>query len=87
MDVQHQDFQLIYGTCILEQLMRTNKQAEAWHRRLKSVIQCEHPSLWIFIQSLQKEENYIHCQILQLNAAHKSLQSKKYLDDNKQLKN
>ncbi|CAF4319160.1 unnamed protein product [Rotaria sp. Silwood2] len=68
-------------------LMRTNNQAEAWHRRLKSVIQCEHPSLWIFIQSLQKEENYIHCQIVKLNAGHKSFQSKKYLDYNKRLKN
>ena len=61
----------------INELMCTNNQAEAWHRRLKSVIQCEHPSLWIFIQTLQKEENYIHCQILQLNAGHKSLQSKK----------
>ena len=71
----------------INELVRTNNQAEAWRRRLKSVIQCEHPSLWIFIQSLQKEENYIHCQILQLNAGHKSLQSKKYLDHNKRLKN
>ena len=71
----------------INELMRTNNQAEAWHRRLKPVIQCEHPSLWIFIQSLQKEENYIHCQILQLNAGHKSLQSKKHLDHNKRLKN
>jgi len=37
-------------------LMRTNDQTEAWHRRLKSVIQCEHPSLWIFIQSLQNRD-------------------------------
>ncbi|CAF4381539.1 unnamed protein product [Rotaria socialis] len=49
--------------------MRTNNQVEAWHRRLNSVIQCEHPSLWIFIQSLQKEENYIRCQLVKVNAA------------------
>ncbi|CAF4495412.1 unnamed protein product, partial [Rotaria magnacalcarata] len=46
--------------------MRTNNQTEAWHRRLNSVIQCEHPSLWIFIQSLQKEENYIRCQLVKV---------------------
>ncbi|CAF1950851.1 unnamed protein product [Rotaria magnacalcarata] len=67
--------------------MRTNNQAEAWHRRLNSVIQCEHPSLWIFIQSLQKEENYIRCQLVKVNAGQSTLQTKKYLDYSKRLKN
>ncbi len=67
--------------------MRTNNQAEAWHRRVTSVIQCEHPSLWVFIQSLQKEENYIHCQMVKINAGHNTIQSKKYLDYSKRLKN
>ena len=74
----HGKSHLLIGTSIgIFPLMRPNNQAEACHRRLKSVIQCEHPSLSIFIQSFQKEENSIHCQILQLNAVHKSLQSKK----------
>jgi hypothetical protein len=38
--------------------MRTNYLAEAWNRRFKAVIQCDHPFLWIFIHSLQKEEHY-----------------------------
>ncbi|CAF1550208.1 unnamed protein product [Rotaria sordida] len=71
----------------INDLMRTNNQAEAWHRRLNSVIQCEHPSLWIFIQSLQKEENYIRCQIVKLDAGDKSFRNKKYLDYSQRLKN
>ncbi|CAF1227763.1 unnamed protein product [Rotaria sordida] len=71
----------------INDLMRTNNQAEAWHRRLNFVIQCEHPSLWIFIQSLQKEENYIRCQIVKLDAGDKSFRNKKYLDYSQRLKN
>lgn len=33
---------------------RTNNHAEAAHRRLQSVLQMDHPSLWTFIRSLQK---------------------------------
>jgi hypothetical protein len=37
--------------------MRSNSLPVAWHQRINSVVQYKHPSLWIFIQSLQKEEN------------------------------
>ena len=67
--------------------MRTNNQPEAWHRRLNSVIDCEHSSLWNFIQSSQTEENYIHCQIVKVNSGQSTVQTKKYLDYNKRLKN
>jgi hypothetical protein len=67
--------------------MRTNSQAEAGHRRLISVIESQHPSLWNFIQSLQKEENYIHCQMVKINAGQNTIQTKKDLDYNKRLKN
>lgn len=70
----------------LSDSMRTNNQAESWHRRFNSVIDCEHPSLWIFIQSLQKEENYIHCQIIKVDVGQTSQKSKKYLDYNERLK-
>ena len=66
--------------------MRTNNQVESWHRRLSSVIECEHPSLWVFIQKIQKEENYIHCQIVKINAGQSTQPTKKYLDYNKRLK-
>jgi hypothetical protein len=70
----------------LQNAMRTNNNAEAWHRRFNSVIDCEHPSLWIFIQSIQKEENYIHCQLVKTNTGQSSQSSKKYLDYSKRLK-
>ena len=70
----------------LNDAMRTNNQAESWHRRFNSVIDCEHPSLWVFIQSLQKEQNYINCQLVKVDAGQSSQQSKKYLDYNKRLK-
>ncbi|CAF3132957.1 unnamed protein product [Rotaria sp. Silwood2] len=71
----------------IDDSMRTNNLAEAWHRRFNSVVQFQHPSLWIFIQSLRKEENYIHCQIVKVNAGHATLQKKKYVDYSKHLKN
>ena len=43
-------------------LMRINNSAEAWHRRLSSVTQCQHPTLWIFINNLKNEGHYIYCQ-------------------------
>ncbi|CAF1207609.1 unnamed protein product, partial [Didymodactylos carnosus] len=66
--------------------MRTNNSAESWHRRLSSVMQCQHPSLWSFITSLQNEEHYIHCQTIKLNAGQKIAPNKKYLDYSKRLR-
>jgi hypothetical protein len=63
-----------------ELLMRTNNSAEAWHRRLNSIIQCQHPTLWTFINSLQNEEHFIHCQLIKLNAGEKIEPNKKYLN-------
>ena len=67
--------------------MRTNNQAESWNRRFNSMIDCEHPSLWVFIQCLQKEENYINCQIIKADVGQGSQKSKKYLNYNERLKN
>jgi hypothetical protein len=66
--------------------LRTNNNADAWHRRLNSIIHYKHLSLWVFIYSIQKEENYIHCQLVKTNARQSSQPSKKYLDYNKRLK-
>ena len=52
-------------------LMRTNNFAESWHRPLSSIIQCQHPTLWTFINSLKNEEHFIHCQLVKLNANEK----------------
>ena len=67
-------------------LMRTNNAAESWHRRLSSIIQCQHPTLWTFIHSLKNEENFIHCQILKLNVGEKIEPNKKYLNYSKRLR-
>ncbi|CAF1105790.1 unnamed protein product [Didymodactylos carnosus] len=52
-------------------LMRTNNSAEAWHHGLNSIIQCQHPTLWDFNESLQNEEYFIHCQLIKLNSGQK----------------
>jgi hypothetical protein len=70
----------------ISSVMRTKNNAEAWHEHLNSVNDCEHRSLWVFIHSIQKEENYIHCQLVKSNAGQCSQPSKKYLDYNKRLK-
>ncbi|CAF2791713.1 unnamed protein product [Rotaria sp. Silwood2] len=59
-------------------LMHTNNSAEAWHRRLSSVIQCQHPTLWIFINNLKNEEHFIYCQLNKLNSGEKIEPNKKY---------
>lgn len=48
--------------------MRTNNGAEAYHRRVNSIFQCAHPSLWVFLQKLIDEENVIHANLVQINA-------------------
>ncbi|CAF1451633.1 unnamed protein product [Rotaria magnacalcarata] len=60
--------------------MRTNNGAEAWHRRLSSIIQCQHPTLWIFINNIKIEEHFIHCQLVKLNAGQRVEPNKKYLN-------
>ena len=48
--------------------IRTNNGAEAYHLRIGSVMQCAHPTLWIFLQKLIDEESSIHVNILQIKA-------------------
>ena len=40
-----------------------------------------------FVESVQKEENYIHCQIVKVNAGQSTFETRKDLDYNKRLKN
>ncbi|CAF2251330.1 unnamed protein product [Rotaria magnacalcarata] len=44
----------------LDDSMRTNNLAESWHRTFSSVVQFQHPSLWIFIQSLKKRRRKLY---------------------------
>ncbi|CAF3806026.1 unnamed protein product [Rotaria socialis] len=63
-----------------DRLMRTNNSAEAWHRCLSSIMQCQHPTLWSFINNLKNEDHYIHCQLIKLNCGEKVEPNKKYLN-------
>ncbi|CAF1284973.1 unnamed protein product [Rotaria sordida] len=65
--------------------MRTNNSAEAWNRRFNSITQCQHPTLWSFIESLQNEEHFIHCQLVKLNAGQNIEPNEKYLNYSKRL--
>ena len=46
--------------------MPANNPAEAYHRRIGSVFQCAHPTLWIFLERLINEEGNTHTDILQV---------------------
>ena len=41
---------------------------EAYHRRINSICQCSHPTLWLFLQKLIDEENVVHVDLVQINA-------------------
>ena len=58
---------------------RTNNSVEAYHRRIGSVFQCAHPTLWIFMQKLINEENVTDVDILQICAGQSP--EKKKLND------
>ncbi|CAF3298260.1 unnamed protein product [Rotaria socialis] len=51
-----------------QSLMRTNNSAEAYNRRIRSVFQCAHPTLWVFLQKLINEETGTHADILHICA-------------------
>ncbi|CAF1478870.1 unnamed protein product [Didymodactylos carnosus] len=70
---------------ITDGLVRTTNGAESWHARLKSIFNCDHPSMWKFIQHLQHEENYIYTRIVRLDAGDAPDPGKKYLDHTKRL--
>ena len=61
--------------------VRTNNGAEIYHRRIGSVIQCAHPTLWIFLQKFIDEENSIHVSILQVKAVDHNLKQKTKIKD------
>jgi hypothetical protein len=51
--------------------MRTKNSSEGSRRRLGSMIPSQHLNLWSFIESLQSEEYYTHCQLIKLQAGEK----------------
>jgi hypothetical protein len=51
-----------------QSLMRTNNSAEAYHRRINSIFQCSHPTLWVFLQKLIDEQNNTHADIVHIKS-------------------
>ena len=51
-----------------QSLMRTNNSAEAYHRRINSIFQCSHPTLWVFLQKLIDEQNATHADIVHIKS-------------------
>ena len=52
----------------LEQMDRTNNVVEAWHRRLNILVGKAHPTLYSFLNTLKKEENYVEAKREELEA-------------------
>ena len=67
-------------------LIRTNNSVEGWHRRLSSITQYEQPNLWKFIECLQNEEDFIHCQLIKINSGEKVPMSPFFLTAASQLR-
>ena len=49
-----------------QSLMRINNLTEAYHRRVNSIFQCSHLTLWIFLQKLIDEQNAAHADIVHI---------------------
>ena len=43
---------------------RTNNHVDAWHRKLNCAFQAAHPTLWLFLDKLIKEENILYSDII-----------------------
>ncbi|KAK4877489.1 hypothetical protein RN001_009995 [Aquatica leii] len=67
---------------VTEELARMTNSIEGWHFGLKSLFQCSHPTVWQFIDRLQKEISLQHSYYLQHISGQRIPQKKKYRDLN-----
>lgn len=65
---------------------RTNNSVEGWHNYFSSMLSSRDPSIWIFIDSLKKEESLNRLKVEQYIAGIKPPTKKKYKDSSIQLK-
>ena len=52
-----------------ERKVRTNNAVEGWHHRFHDIMG-DHPTIWLAIENMQKEEEHYDMKIAQLNAGH-----------------
>lgn len=50
---------------VVEKIAKTNNNIEGWHRGFHSLLQCDHPRIWRFINSLKKEQSLNELRITQ----------------------
>lgn len=70
-----------------DDLPRTNNHIEGWHRRFTGNCDSVHPTIWKFIQSLQREENLVRAEVHQAVGGHPVTQKKKYAQSAERVKN
>lgn len=62
----------------VEGMSRTTNISEGWHHVVQSLLQCDHPTLWRFIEGMQKENSRQLASYLQAVAGAQHLASRKY---------
>ncbi|CAF4022700.1 unnamed protein product, partial [Didymodactylos carnosus] len=69
-------------------MLRSNNHVEGWHNKLHKSFQCEHPTLWTFLEKLKTEESSLQLDLAAINAGQEAkIQQKRYADHNKRLIN
>ena len=41
---------------VLNKMQRTTNTVEGWHSKFQNIINCHHPSIWKFIEHVQKDQ-------------------------------
>lgn len=50
---------------------RTNNNVAGWHNSMNSLVSCQHPKIFKFVDSLMKEQDAQELKIIQINAGEK----------------
>ena len=66
---------------VLQDLPRTNNAVEGWHRGFSELLGANHPSIWKFIEGLQKEQSVKDLRIEQYIAGDQLPQGRRIYKD------
>lgn len=64
-----------------DELPKTNNAIEGWHRSLKSLFQCCHPNIWMFLNIIQDIQQYHETKAIQELSGHQQESKKKRYKD------